>query len=613
MAEDGRPLAPVAEVREELRRLGYFDSGLDRFVLGGARAGGALAASWHAALRIGVAGGFVFGVALSLLAASLEPETLQKPSDLALLFLYLAIPVGIATTLSTLGLGLVASSLARTKAAGLRSGLPRVTALLLAGSGLAYLGLWWRSHGGEAPALQQAAFVAIGAAIAFLLGRFGAIATVAVLSAGGLVDRVPEAALSRRRLLPLLLGATLVFGSSLAMANYLEARAEQPPDFAVVPTGLRVRVIAIDGLEQRMTAQMAARGEMPHLAGLLAKGARATLKPEPEQVPAIVWTTIATGRGPEAHGIRAAGPRRLPGMAAPVPLAASGWSAGLARVAELARLTRTEAPTAVLRSAKTFWNVASDKGLRVGIVNWWASWPADPVNGFVVSDRTFLKLEKGGAPDREVAPAEAMERLRLLLAGREHEDRARRLDRFHVGALLVLREGAPPDLEAVYLNGLDVFTMQRLEQAAADVASLDERLEDVRSYHRLLDERIGELAAGLGPGDVLVLVADPGRFARRSGPGAFGLLLLAGGPVRAGEMGAVTERDVAPTVLHLLGLPVSNELDGSVLLAAFDDAFQKAHPVRPVASYGRRPRARPLGSSFDRDVIEELRSLGYIR
>ncbi len=92
-----------------------------------------------------------------------------------------------------------------------------------------------------------------------------------------------------------------------------------------------------------------------------------------------------------------------------------------------------------------------------------------------------------------------------------------------------------------------------------------------------------------------------------------GLLLLAGGPVRAGEIGAVTERDVAPTVLHLLGLPVSNELNGSVLLAAFDDAFRKAHPVRHVASYGRRPRARPLGSSFDRDVIEELRSLGYIR
>lgn len=614
MAEDPRPLASVDQVRQELRRLGYFESGLDRFVLGSARAGSTLQASWRAALRVGTAGGAVLGVALSLLALSLEPEQPRQPSDLALLALYLAILAGIATTLATLALGLLASWLARAYGRGPGRCLPRAAALLLAGSGLLYLGLWWRSHGGAAPPLQQATFVAIGAAVAFLLGRFGAVAAVAVLSAGGLAGSVPEASLSRRGLLPLLLGATLVFGSSLAMAHYLDSRAELPRDFAVLPTGLRVRLVGIDGLEQRMTAQMLARQEMPNLARLLARGARAALEPEPEQVPAIVWTTVATGRGPEAHGIRAAGARRLPGMAGPVPLAAGhGWSAALARAAELARLTRTEPPTAVLRSAKTFWNVASEKGLRVGIVNWWASWPADPVNGFVVSDRAYLRLEKGGAPDREASPDDAIERLRPLLAGGEPEHRARRLDRFHVAALRLLREGLPPDLEAVYLNGLDVFTMQRLEHAAADVASLDEGLEDVRAYHRFLDQRIGELSADLGPTNVLVLAADPGRFARRAGPGSLGLLLLAGGPVRATALGAVTERDIAPTLLHLLGLPVSRELGGSVLEAALEAGFREAHPVRRIASYGRRPRTGGAASSFDRDVIQELRSLGYIQ
>src|SRR5687767_13753615 len=120
---------------------------------------------------------------------------------------------------------------------------------------------------------------------------------------------------------------------------------------------------------------------MPRLQALLDQGASAPLEPEPEQVPAIVWTTLATGRGPEAHGIRATGARRLPGMAAPVPLAErSGFAAALARAADVARLTRPEPPTAILRGAKTFWNVVSEKGLRVGIVNWWASWPAEPVN-----------------------------------------------------------------------------------------------------------------------------------------------------------------------------------------------------------------------------------------
>jgi hypothetical protein len=301
-------------------------------------------------------------------------------------------------------------------------------------------------------------------------------------------------------------------------------------------------------------------------------------------------------------------------MTAAVPLEArSSWGRALARAADVVRLTRTDPPSAALRAAKTFWNVASEKGLRVGVVNWWASWPAEAVNGFVVSDRTFLKLEKGGSLEHEVHPPEAFARLRPLQAIGEQDPRPRRLDRFHVAALRLLREGARADLEAVYLNGLDVFTMQRLEPAAADVASLDARLSEVRAYHRFLDERLAEISADLAPDDVLIVVGDPGRFARGSSRDAAGLLLLVGAGVRPGALGLASERDVAPTILHLLGLPVSRELPGRVLEEALDPGFRSAHPVRTVASYGRRPRGGAAGSPFDRDVMEELRSLGYIR
>jgi len=73
------------------------------------------------------------------------------------------------------------------------------------------------------------------------------------------------------------------------------------------------------------------------------------------------------------------------------------------------------------------------------------------------------------------------------------------------------------------------------------------------------------------------------------------------------------QRDVAPTVLHLAGLPRSRELSGQVLEAALDPGFRRAHPVRTVDSYGRRRASRPAESAFDRDMLEELRSLGYIR
>jgi arylsulfatase A-like enzyme len=91
------------------------------------------------------------------------------------------------------------------------------------------------------------------------------------------------------------------------------------------------------------------------------------------------------------------------------------------------------------------------------------------------------------------------------------------------------------------------------------------------------------------------------------------LLVLAGPALSPGDLGEVSERDVAPTVLHLLGLPRSRELEGQVLEAALSESFRREHPVRSVDSYGRRPPARAADSAFDRDVLEELKSLGYIQ
>jgi hypothetical protein len=354
---------------------------------------------------------------------------------------------------------------------------------------------------------------------------------------------------------------------------------------------------------------------MPALGALLASGARARLRAEPERVPAIVWTTIATGRGPEAHGIQSADSRRIAGLRTPVSLDAerSPFASALGAATDLLRLTRPQPPSATLRSVKTFWNVASDKGLRVGVVNWWATWPADAVNGWVVTDRAAFKLEKGGTPDREVHPPEAFDSLRPLLDSAEPE-RARRLDRFHLAAARALRGTAPPDLEALYLPGLDIFTMQHLGEApASDLAGLDAKLAGVREQYRLVDGLIGEAVAGLGAGDVLLLVGDPGRLAREGSPPAEGLLVLSGGPTAPGDLGTVSGRDIAPTVLHLLGLPKSRELDGQVLEAALSEAFRRDHPVRLVDSYGRRPPSRAAQSDFDQDVLEQLKSLGYIQ
>jgi len=135
----------------------------------------------------------------------------------------------------------------------------------------------------------------------------------------------------------------------------------------------------------------------------------------------------------------------------------------------------------------------------------------------------------------------------------------------------------------------------------------------VRSQYRFLDTLVAGYTADLAANDVLLLVGDPGRLARGGSQPAEGLLLLVGPVAAPGDAGEAGERDVAPTVLHLLGLPVSRELEGRVLEAALSEAFRSEHPVRSVASYGQRPPSRAADSAFDQDVLEQLRSLGYIQ
>jgi hypothetical protein len=73
--------------------------------------------------------------------------------------------------------------------------------------------------------------------------------------------------------------------------------------------------------------------------------------------------------------------------------------------------------------------------------------------------------------------------------------------------------------------------------------------------------------------------------------------------------------DIAPTILHALGVPVSRQLSGRAVTELFSPAFVSKFPVREVESYGPR-RMRGVsrqGQPLDAEMIERLRSLGYVR
>jgi len=77
---------------------------------------------------------------------------------------------------------------------------------------------------------------------------------------------------------------------------------------------------------------------------------------------------------------------------------------------------------------------------------------------------------------------------------------------------------------------------------------------------------------------------------------------------------AGTPLDLMPTMAWLVGLPVADDVAGTVLSDAFEAGYVADRPVRHVTSYGRRERHAPgSGSVADPVLMERLRSLGYIQ
>jgi predicted AlkP superfamily phosphohydrolase/phosphomutase len=96
-----------------------------------------------------------------------------------------------------------------------------------------------------------------------------------------------------------------------------------------------------------------------------------------------------------------------------------------------------------------------------------------------------------------------------------------------------------------------------------------------------------------------------------------GIVVLRGKPFQAGKQLEGAEIiDVAPTLLHLLGLPIPEDMDGRVLHGAFKPAFAAAHSVvtRRDGDCEREEYIQEQTYSDEEavKVEERLRGLGYI-
>jgi tetratricopeptide (TPR) repeat protein/predicted AlkP superfamily phosphohydrolase/phosphomutase len=423
--------------------------------------------------------------------------------------------------------------------------------------------------------------------------------------------------------------------------------ADAAPLPAAVPDR-NVVVIGLDGLDWDILDPMIERGELPNLGRLAREGARARLRTVTPVLSPVIWTSVATGKGPTKHGILDFLAQRSDGSMLPV--------------------------TSTLRQSKALWNLLGDAGVPVAVTAWWATWPAESVRGYMATDRISYQLfkdviteEPAGDPAAErrgkTWPPELFDDLAPLIVrpdeiteseiarfvdldalGRRDEDDRERLEelatvlastRTYEAIGLELLGRQPRGFHAVYNESTDTaahlfMTFRPPRRAGVDARRATAFGGVVDAIYREADSMVGRVLDAAGDGWTVVICSDHGFKHGENrpatdprighGPGAdwhdrFGVLILWGPDIRAGvRVADASVLDITPTILALFGLPVGEDMDGRVLDEALAPGFLSRHPVTRIATYERGSIApqEVEPSLQDADLMEKLRSLGYI-
>ncbi len=620
----GDPLEPL---REALRRRGYLDRGLDRLILRGA---GSPSGWLLGSLRAGSLSGLFLGLSLLLVLLLGGEVALSSAREVLLLALYLTVLSFLLMTAFEIACALLARLLARSFP-GAEADAGRIARGVGAAGALAaafYLSFWWRGRGSEGwgPAAQigAAGFIL---ALSLMVGRITSLAALISLVRPGRLP-APYARRPRRQRLAAILLLALVgilFAVPWGGGRPSPAR-EAPAEVATRSRPGRILWIAVDGLGEELLESLASEGHLEFLSRLAREGCRVRIS-RPDAEPPAVWVSAATGFPARRHGVRGVETSTLAGIDAPV--GDSAWAGPLLRAAKWMapwlRPVREVPVSGIYRRDKMVWEILGERGVPSFVVNWWATWPAEEGPGVRISERAFFRLEAGGRPDREVFPPEELDRLRAsfprFLDAHPGLDRKRHgpgdpalsgslLDAYHLERAREGWEQGRWPLVAVYLNGSDVIAAgaSRDDSPAAQIRRAGLLLEHLD----FLDSRVEALSGSLRAEDILVLQGDPGR--RRASSGDGGILLLRGGGIRpaVGLPGGLL--DVAPTLLRLSGFPLSREMAGRAAEACLDPAvFGDGAGAPAVATYGERRPPALRASDFDPEVLERLRSLGYVR
>lgn len=403
----------------------------------------------------------------------------------------------------------------------------------------------------------------------------------------------------------------------------------------------KVLLIGWDAADWKVINPLMDAGLMPALQSLVeggVKGKMATLDPP---LSPTLWTSIATGKRPYKHGIH--------GFTEP------DGQGGIRPIYNTSR------------QCKAIWNILTQHQKKTHVVGWWPSHPAEPINGTMISN-FYQRAPADAAPGRiwkmangTVHPPEKADlfaKLRVhpseLTANhikpfvpdlhKVDQSRDSRLltiaknladcSTIHSAATYIL-EHEEWDFMAVYYDAIDhychgfmrYYPPRREHIPVQEYELYKDVVNSAYRYHDMMLARLLELA---GPDTTVMLISDHGFHPDHNRPkyipkeptgpaiehSPYGIIVMKGPGIKKDELLFGTSLlDVTPTLLHIFGLPAAMDMDGKILV----QAFENEEVLQPIQSWenitgvdGRHPANLEQSSEENKAELQQLIELGYI-
>jgi len=399
----------------------------------------------------------------------------------------------------------------------------------------------------------------------------------------------------------------------------------------------RALLVGIDGASMRVVAPMLEAGSLPNLAALARSGVHGTIRSQFPIDSPPVWNSIVTGVSPKHHGI---------------PSFAYKDDAGEKRLF-----------LSTHRKVPAVWNILSQAGFSVGVVNFWNTYPPDRVSGVMISDHVLARevdgramISRAEAPQQgtTVFPEPWADRIDALLdekAPLTHvanpfvdndklpkwvlkRDLVRRYEEDTALAriALAIEREVRPDLMMVLLPGVDRVShhlwgnLEPPEKYPPRLRPDDEAraagLAALQDYYRHVDAILGLLLEDFGPDDLVIVLSDHGFEAgtalmyltgKHETQDAIDGIFFARAPgieSPGGAPGAIGIRDVTPTLLAWFGVPVGEDMEGQPM-----PFLETSRHATTIASHRDTPieKVTSVASGVEGDIIERLRMIGYLQ